>query len=222
MARVKTTTTQLGPVSNGGERDIAFTQPFACKVAIEGVAPLLFHAWNVEAVKEKAGAAKGSKSKKEDNINSYVHWNTDGEICIPGEYFRQSVIHAAKYLQDPRSPRKSAMDLFKAGVVVHTELAPVISGRAEASRREDGLGVARPAKAWDYLDQRRVVVQRNGVNRVRPAMLKGWQAIFDLEVILPEYISRDILGAAITNAGRLVGVGDFRPTYGRFLIREYV
>ena len=167
---------------------------------MEGTAPLLFHAWNVEAVREKAGAAKGSKSKKEDNVESYVYRDERKHICLPGEYFRQSIIHAAKYVQDPRSPRKSAMDLFKAGLLVLTEYASL--GKTD----------------WDYLDQRRVVIQRNGVNRIRPAFHKGWRATFELQVILPEYITRDVLGAAITNAGRLVGVGDFRPTYGRFQV----
>lgn len=196
-------TTAMGPVSNGGEGDIALTQPYAVKVEIEGAAPILFHAWNVEAVTEKAKAAKGSKGKKEDNVESYVYRNDEREICIPGEYFRQSIIHAAKYIQDPRSPRKSAMDLFKAGLVVLTELASL--GKTE----------------WDFLDQRRVVIQRNGVNRVRPAMHKGWRAAFEMQVILPEYIPRELLSAALQNAGRLVGIGDFRPTYGRFHVVEF-
>jgi len=192
--------TAISPVSNGGAADIALTEPYETKIEIEGTAPLLFHAWNVEAVREKAGAAKGSKSKKEDNVESYVYRDERKHICLPGEYFRQSIIHAAKYIQDPRSPRKSAMDLFKAGLLVLTEYASL--GKTD----------------WDYLDQRRVVIQRNGVNRIRPAFHKGWRATFELQVILPEYITRDVLGAAITNAGRLVGVGDFRPTYGRFQV----
>jgi hypothetical protein len=100
--------TAIGPVSNGAAQDIALSEPYAVKVTIEGTAPLLFHRWNVEAVKEKAGAAKGSRAKKEDNVESYVYRDDGGHLCLPGEYFRQSIIHAAKYLQDPRSPRKSA------------------------------------------------------------------------------------------------------------------
>lgn len=197
------TSTAIGPVTNGASVDIAITQPYAVKVVVEGTAPLLFHRWNVEAVAAKAGAAKGSKSKKEDNIESYVYRDERKHVCLPGEYFRQSLIHAAKYLQDPRSPRKSAMDLFKAGLVMLTDMA--------------SLG----KNTWDYLDQRRVTVQRNGITRVRPAMSVGWRATFELQVILPEYITRDVLNAAIVNAGRLVGVGDFRPTYGRFHLVEF-
>ena len=195
--------TAVGPVSNGAEVEIGFTQPYSVKTVIEGSAPLLFHRWNVEAVAEKARAAKGSKAKKEDNVESYVYRDDRNHICLPGEYFRQSIIHAAKYIQDPRSPRKSAMDLFKAGLVVLTDLASL--GKTE----------------WDFLDQRRVTVQRNGLTRVRPAMQKGWRATFELQVILPEYITRDVLNAAIQNAGRLVGIGDFRPTYGRFQVIEF-
>ena len=193
----------IGEVSNGGEEAIGFSTPYSIKVKIEGVAPLLFHRWNCESVAEKASAAKGSKAKKTDDVESYVYRDDSGELCVPGEYLRQAIIHAAKYVQDPRSPRKSAMDLFKAGVVIHTELAP--------------LGV----KDWDFMDQRRVVVQRNGITRMRPAMHKGWKAAFEIEVILPEYINRQLLQAVMMNAGRLVGLGDFRPTYGRFTVMKF-
>ena len=193
----------VGPVSNGGAEAIGFSAPYETKVEIEGTAPLLFHAWNVEAVREKAGAAKGSRAKKEDNVESYVYRNTQNHICLPGEYFRQSIIQAARYIQDPRSPRKSAMDLFKAGIIVLTDLA--------------SLGTEK----WDMLDQRRVTIQRNGVTRIRPAMLPGWRTSFELEVILPEYISREVLNAAAQSAGRLVGVGDFRPTYGRYQVISF-
>lgn len=193
----------LSEVSNGGNEAINYCAPYSVKVKLEGTAPFLFHRWNVEAVQEKAVAAKGSKAKKTDNLESYVYRDNNGELCIPGEYVRQAIIHAAKYVQDPRSPRKSAMDLFKAGVLMQTELAP--------------LGT----KDWDYLDQRRVVVQRSGITRMRPAMQKGWKAAFEIEIILPEYITPTLLHEVLNNAGRLVGVGDFRPTYGRFLVTKF-
>ena len=198
-----TKATEIGPVSNEAASPIAFSQPYDVKVTIEGTTPLIFHRWNVEAVREKASAAKNSRAKKEDNLESYVYRDERGQICLPGEYFRQSIINAAKYVQDPRSPRKSAMDLFKAGLLILTELA--------------SLGTDK----WDFEDQRRVTVQRNGITRVRPAMHKGWQATFELQIILPEYIGRDVLGSVMNNAGRLVGIGDFRPTYGRFLVTQF-
>lgn len=76
-----------------------------------------------------------------------------------------------RFRQDPRSPRKSGVDLYKAGIVSVTALAP--------------LG----KDTWNYEDRRRVVIQRNGVNRTRPAMKAGWQACFEILVNLPEYIA---------------------------------
>ncbi len=114
-----------------------------------------------------------------------------------------SIINAAKYKQDPRSPRKSAMDLFKAGVVVLEELCD--------------LGVAE----WDYIDRRRVMIQRNGITRCRPAMHSGWKCSAHLQILLPEYISPSLLNETIQAAGRLIGVGDFRPTFGRFMVTGF-
>ena len=58
---------------------------------------------------EKAKAAKNSKAKKTDNLETYVYRCDNGNLGIPGEYLRGSVINAAKYRQDPRSPRASAV-----------------------------------------------------------------------------------------------------------------
>jgi len=195
--------TKLAPVSNDGAEDIAFQEPYAVSFTIEGVVPILFHRWSVEAVAEKAAAAKGSKSKKTDNVESYVYRNAENELCIPGEYVRMAMVMASKFRQDPRSPRKSAMDLYKAGLVPLTEYA--------------SLGKT----TWDFLDQRRVMVQRSGITRVRPAMLAGWKATFEFQVQTPEYIRKTDFQDVLMSAGRLIGVGDFRPTYGRFNVTEF-
>ena len=196
----KSAVVKLANVSNGGAEAIASGEPYMVKVVIKGSADFLFHRWNCEAVEAKGKAAKNSAAKKTDDLESYVYRNEEGYLCVPGEYLRQSIIHAAKFRQDPRSPRKSAMDLYKAGVVSLTNLA--------------SLGT----KEWDYEDRRRVVIQRAGVNRVRPAMRVGWQVEFDLMVMTPEYISATDMNDVISTAGRLIGVGNFRPTYGRFQI----
>lgn len=184
--------------TNGGKNTIEASAPYIIRLTIEGAADLLFHRWNCEAVTAKAKATKNSKAKKEDDVETYVYRCEDGTLGIPGEYVRQSVINAAKFRQDPRSPRKSAMDLFKAGIVCLTPLASL--GKVD----------------WDYLDTRRVTIQRNGINRTRPAMRVGWRASFEIAVNIPEYIDRQMLREVIEQGGRLIGLGDFRPTFGRF------
>ena len=199
-----TSTTAIGPViTNGAKAIVEYSEPYIVHARVVGTADFLFHRWNCEAVEAKSKAAKGSKAKKTDDVESYVYRNDEQQLCIPGEYVRQSVIHAAKYRQDPRSPRKSAMDLFKAAIVVLTPLA--------------SLGVTE----WDYEHRCRVQVQRNGVTRVRPAMKAGWAIDVEILVNLPEYVAADALHETLTNAGRLIGLGDFRPTYGRFAVTSF-
>jgi archaeosine-15-forming tRNA-guanine transglycosylase len=201
----KTNVTEIGGEvpTNGAMETVEVSKPYVVNVKIQGVSDFLFHRYNVESVKEKTAAAKGSKGKKTDDLESYVYRNDAGELCIPGEYLRQSCIHAAKYRQDPRSPRKSAMDLYKAGLISLTSLA--------------SLGKTK----WDYEDCRRVVIQRSAIPRTRPAIKAGYEVTIQFMVNLPEYIRPNDLHDVLTNAGRLVGLGDFRPTYGRFQIVSF-
>ena len=180
-----------------------FAFPYIVESKLVGVCPLLFHRWSCTDVASKATATKNSASKKFDNIDAYLYRNEAGEVCVPTEYVRQSVIAAAKFRQDPRSPRKSACDLFKAGIISISDLV--------------STGATEP----DYIDKRRVCIQRAGITRLRPAMNTGWTVTIQLQVQTPEYIDPQFLHEVLTDAGRLVGIGDFRPTYGRFQVSGY-
>lgn len=208
QVKVKTETNRLTAIggespTNGSAFGVESQIPYRVEVTIEGVAPILFHRWNCESVESKSKAKKGSAEKKSDDIESYVYRNDAGELAIPGEYLRGAIVGAAKFLQDPRSPRKSAADLFKAAIVSLTPLA--------------SLGV----RDWDYLDKRRVTIQRNAITRSRPAMREGWKVTFILMVNLPEYVDSAMLNTTIQQAGRLIGLADFRPSFGRFNVVEF-
>lgn len=198
-----TLATVLRPVGDAANDEIAGTAPYQVRVTIRGSSDILFHAWNNEAVKVKGAAAKGSRAKKTDNLESYIYRCPNGNIGIPGEYLRMALVNTARYRQDPRSTRKSAMDLFKAGIVPLTLIAD--------------LGLP----TWDYVDRRRVTVQRAAITRERPAVREGWQATFDLMVLLPEYIDETLLLEVIGLCGRVNGLADFRPTYGRFAVSSF-
>ena len=193
----------LSNVTGDGSEHVA--QPFTAYVTIEGTADLLFHRWSDDDVAEKAAASKGSKAKKTDNVESYVYRNPDNQICVPGRYLQRAIVESARFHQDPRSPRKMAKDLVQAGVLVTPMLTPVlVKGKAVTD--------------WDYLDRQRVIIQRNAISRLRPAFMVGWQAQFEIASILPEYITPPFLRRLLEDAGRFVGVGDFRPNYGRFSV----
>jgi hypothetical protein len=197
------TTTKIGNVTNGGKQTINQSLPYLVNMTIRGVSDMLLHRYNTEAVAAKAAAKKNSIAKKTDDLETFVYRNDDGVICIPGEYVRQSFIHAGQFRQDPRKPKQSAKDLLKAGLVSLTPLAP--------------LGITE----WDYEDARRAVIQRNGVTRVRPAIRAGYTFDVTIMVNIPEYISLDDLQEIGEIAGRMIGIGDFRPTFGRFAFSRF-
>lgn len=191
-------------VLNGVENPIKLEEPYILSVEIIGSCPIIFHKWSCEDVANKSSARKGSKDKKTDNVESFVYRDSDGHICLPGEYLRMSMVYAAKFKQDPRSPRKSAFDLFKASIVSLTDLSKINGG----------------VSSWDFIDQRRVVIQRNSVTRMRPGFMKGWIAEVDIMVNTPEYIDYQLFSEVLSTAGKLIGVGDMRPSYGRFDIAK--
>ncbi len=189
--------------TNGGEQAINYEKPYQMSVKIKGSCDMIFHRWNVEAVEEKSKAKRGSSAKKTDDLDTFVYRDDKGFLVVPGDYLRASMINAAKFKTDPRSPRKSAMDLYKAGFVIINKYS--------------SLGI----KDWDYVDRRRMVIQRSAITRSRPAINTGWECEFQIEVLLPEYIGENDLYETIAMAGKVVGIGDSRPTYGRFQIIEY-
>ncbi len=193
--------------SNGAASVIDASAPYTVQVEIEGIADILFHRWNNEAVEAKASAAKNSKAKKTDDVESYVYRMVDGDhkshLAIPGEYFRRALCEAGRYKQDPRSPRKSMLDMCKAGLVIEEPLSSL------------------KTKDWDYIHKARVVIQRSAITRSRPAMHKGWRVSFSVTVLTPEYIHEDCLNSLTVDAGRLIGLADFRPSYGRFKIVKW-
>jgi len=187
--------------SNGvaSGRDFAY----AAEIGLVGVAPILLHRYDDAAVERRAKAAKNSVMKKADDVDSYVYRTADGAIGMPGRNLKACLRETARSLQDPRSPRKSAMDLIKAAVQVEPFIASM--GRT----------------TWDAVDVQRVVVQRSTISRRRPVLHEGWQVRFTVIVLAPEYITADWLHDLITRAGRFTGLGDFRPDYGRFRMDSF-
>lgn len=192
----------LTPVTNEAALDIAFQEPYTISVIVAGVAPYLFHRYNVDAVEEKTKAKKGSASKKEDNVESYVWRNEDGQLSIPSAQFRGAMIAAARFRTDPRSVRKTAVDLFKSGVLCLEELCP--------------LGTT----TWDEINRQRVSVNRSAITRSRPCMRK-WETEVTLAITTPEHITPAFAHEVLVDAGRLCGVGDYHPTYGRFRVVNF-
>lgn len=174
--------TAIGPQENLSEIDVC--SPFSICAHIRGTSDLLFHRYSVEESLEGERRRKGSKNFPEPD--TFLYRDDKDRICIPSEHFRMAVIHAAKFRKDPRSPRKSMMDLCKARVVCEEpHLIP--------------LGKNKP----DYYHKCRAGIKGNAITRIRPAFLKGWECKTTFTILLSEYISEELFHEILVDAGRL-------------------
>lgn len=193
-------------VSN--DADLSLHRPYCVKMRLEGTQDILFHRWSNEDVQAKAEAKKGSEEKKRDNPEAYIYRNEEGYICIPGRYIVRSVVEAGRNFQDPRSKKKMAKDLVQAAVISDEVLSPI-------------LLKGKPTHEWEYDDRQRVCIMRSAITRTRPAFRKGWEVDFTLISLVPDLVTPDFLRKLVDNAGLLIGMGDFRPTYGRFRVMRW-
>lgn len=70
-----------------------------------------------------------------------------------------------------------------------------------------------------FLDYRAVTVQRAKTMRARPKF-DAWALTFDVLVNANELDPAEVQ-QALDNAGMLVGLGDYRPKFGRFVVRQF-
>ena len=196
---------QMNEAQVSNDVDFSLERLFAVKVRIQGRQDILFHRWNDEEVQAKAEAKKGSEKKKRDNLEAYIYRNDEGYICIPGRYIVRAVVEAGRNFPDPRSKKKMAKDLVQAVVMADEILSPILVN-------------GEPVKQWEYEDRQRVCIMRSAITRTRPAFKKGWQADFTLISLVPDLVTPEFLRKLVDYAGLLGGLGDFRPTYGRFRV----
>ena len=70
------------------------------------------------------------------------------------------------------------------------------------------------------VDTRRAKVQGRACMRSRPRLDK-WQATFDATVLDSDAIPDEVLNQVFVEAGQKVGVLDYRPRFGRFMVTEF-
>lgn len=69
-----------------------------------------------------------------------------------------------------------------------------------------------------FCDYRGVAIGQAKVMRARP-VFPGWSLKFNVDYD-PETIDGDTIETALVKAGQLLGMGDYRPRFGRFIVSE--
>lgn len=187
---------------------------YSINVSIEGIAPLMQHRYPLPDFNDlsKGGKKKTGETDYSQEWREYIYATPEGDIYQPATHLDGAMTKAAAGYKIQGARGKTYKDLFKGNVFASPDA--ILHGvKVPESLDAD-------ADKPLYLDVRPVVVQRARVVRIRPCFKAGWQLDFEITV-LDDQVPANVVNEVLTLAGRTVGIGDFRPRFGRFMITKF-
>jgi len=170
------------------------------EVTIEGLVPLLQHRFSGGGeLPPEAKHISGNIDYSSEAENALYRME-DGTIYQPADHIENCLVKAAGNFQISGKGKKTYKDLVKAAVL----LSPVYI----------------PHEIQDYqIDLRPVRVQKARIIRQRP-IFSRWRLNFLLEITEPQLPGK-VVKEILDYGGRYVGIGDFRPKFGRFHVTHW-
>lgn len=184
------------------------------KVRIEGIAPLIMHnglladpEYHFTKEKKKITAKRKKVEADHEEISRLeflgsLYTDSTGKIIVPARVLLGAIIKGAKGLKEGPAA--------KAGVFVDADVPLIYEGPTDPEELyEDKKFVLRvPVKQGTA-----------SVIRVRPIFQK-WAVEFDL-TIMDDVTNKQTVRQMLDHAGRMNGLGDWRPQYGRFKVTKF-
>lgn len=184
------------------------------KVKLTGIRPLILHnglladPTNPIVLQQKAITAKKAKKTDADNLElARLEWfgglylSEAGNICIPSDNIERCI-------QQGGQKQRIGKDV-QAGVFVSEAEVEIKHPDISGKKIEKLYGDPR------FTIRKGVKIQTSRIIRIRPMIPTGWTLTFTLEYDETLINSRN-LEQAILDAGTYVGLGDWRPKFGRF------
>lgn len=177
---------------------------------LNGVSPLLMHngrlANPLDPMAKALKAVTGKRAKTDADHEEMARIEFLGGLyigddgpCLPGEMIEAMLVVAAK--KSKRGPQA------KAGII------------SDGMHRLEYAGPRDPDALWDD-DRFRLVagvrVQQARLMRTRP-IFRDWSAEIFVD-FLPGQLNRADVAEMMRIAGEVVGLGDWRPRFGRFTV----
>lgn len=182
-----------------------------------GIRPLIMHNglladWqNPFAQKMKAITDKGSKkmtvadyeARDAAEYEGSLYWDDEIGIYIPSD-------NIERCLQLGAQKSKLGKDV-QAGCFCSEDMIPLkYDGPKDKNKLRENPR---------FQIRRGVRVQKSRIIRVRPMLPTGWSITFSLEFDETLINEKSVLKAMI-DAGTYVGLGDWRPKFGRFTVKQ--
>ncbi|MBU2552486.1 MAG: hypothetical protein KKB20_29005 [Proteobacteria bacterium] len=180
-----------------------------CKVEIEGVSLILFNRFteeNAEAVKGKTSKKKNDEERVAVAYDKVYRLPGGTALCLPSDNIKKAMLEGCRFA-GIKIGRRSAEPYMRPTVFFEDAFVP-FAGDVPAP---DGLHECSgriPPKTGG-----RVMIRR-------PYLDKGWKLRFSL-TLLDNRVTELMVRQSLEEAGRMVGLGDHRPEYGRFQVNEF-
>ena len=180
------------------------------RVKLVGLSPLIFQGKGVmEADADGGGGKKGKHRPAIEEAALRAHWMGKGrkrQTCIPSMMFYKSFCQAALDFKQPQNKKKSMAYLVGATV----------------SFEEDKIPLNEP---YEVFEEWVLIPPRTGAAvKIGRPLWKKWSSEFTL-LVDDEMWPVESLKEIITHAGKMVGIGAWRPglkgSYGRYAIKEF-
>lgn len=167
---------------------------------IRGTEPLLMHA------PTGIGAPRSSKRvtsyDPQAEAEAALYRDSNGTICVPNLVILAALREAAKEHKAPGKGRKTLKNFILSGLRIRPEMIEI------------------SPQTWS-IDERPVVVQRSRVLRWRPRF-ENWSLEFDITIVDEATLSPTTVRNVLEDAGKFVGLCDFRPLFGTFEVEGLV
>lgn len=188
------------------------------KLKFTGIRPLLMHNGGLaDRLNPYAAAIKKITAKKtnrteedyaeQDRLEWFggIYWSDDlNSIALPCDNIEAALKEGARKVKLGKK--------FEAGVLL-SETEVMLDHRKRGKSREEIY------KDPAYISRVGIVVNNGRVMRIRPMIPTGWSLTFTVEYDGSVVDAEQIVSAA-KEAGALVGLGDWRPKFGRFTVEE--
>ncbi|KQZ19361.1 hypothetical protein ASD50_07715 [Mesorhizobium sp. Root552] len=186
-------------------------------VTIQGMTPLIMNRFTEAAeVAVSGGTAvtfKGDKGTPRQQAEAKRYADADGHLYIPGPNIFACLIAAGTFHKAGKSKLTTMKtSLIPAGLMVEDMLCTLTNADGE------------PLTEWE-VDSRSVVIPSTGGRIMchRPRV-DAWQTQFTLDVDGAMF-SPALVRAVVDDAGKKIGLGDFRPArkgpFGRFVVSHW-
>jgi len=175
---------------------------YRIRFKITGIAPILFNAWTQGARDKLDAGSTGGKMSIEERVgeaHQKVYRNGDG-LVLPAQNLESCLVTGA---------RKGGLKRGRAG------LAPYLEATVFCEERYLPFGVKEPDGIHEVMG-----VRGGSACIIRRPIINKWE-LAGVFLIADDRMDPGQIHSALGEAGLLVGLCDWRPKYGRFIVSEF-